>query len=301
MISKINRDDLLISVSKLPVLSKVVSHAIKIISDPNCSIRELVDVISKDQSISAKVVKLANSAFYGTPRRITSLSEALVRLGLKTTNSLLITASVSNLFKNMANSNILNQRQLWSHSYAVAFTSGSIAKASRRADRDLAFTSGILHDIGKLILANYLKSSYEEVFKLALNSNAELWDVEEKTLGFSHATVGGLVLDHWSFPEAIITSIANHHKVISESEFDPLVGILQLSDGLVIEKGIGISSGPPRLEAFELIQNKLGLSDEMLLGISDLLDSELGTMSEFFGSDEFGMSLAILPDSMKNG
>ena len=300
MVGKINKEELLDSVSKLPVLSKVVSRAIQLISDPNCSIRDLVDIVSKDQTISAKVVKLANSAFYGTPRRITSLSEALVRLGLKTANSLLITASVSNVFKNMASNKIMTQKQLWSHSYAVAFLSGSIAKATRRQDRDLAFTAGILHDIGKLILANYLKKSYEDVLKLAINQGAELWAIEEKSLGISHAMVGGMVLDYWSFPEVIVTAVARHHLPIKENEFDPLAGILRLADGMVLEKGIGISGENSQSELNDFIQKNLGISDEMRSAFLDLLDSELVAMSELFGNGEDGLSLVLLPDSVKS-
>ena len=297
MIRKINKEELLVSVNRLPVLSNVVSKAIKLIEDPNCSIRELSDIISKDQSISVKVVRLANSAFYGTPRKMTSLHEALIRLGLKTSRSLLITASMSNLFRKMADGFIITKSQLWTHSYAVAFISGSIAKATKRVDNDIAFTAGIIHDIGKLILANHLKNSYQDIVKLSIDSNVELWTVEDQKLGLNHATIGGLVLDHWNFPETIVTAVSNHHSLTCESEFDSLTGVLTLADGLAIEKGIGISSVGIPHELIGYIQEIISLSDEKRTRITDLLMDELASLGELFHEDKEGVPLALMTDS----
>lgn len=298
MIGKIDKEELLDSVTKLPVLSEVVYRAMKLIDDPQCSIRDLTDLISKDQSISAKVMKIANSAFYGFPRKIHSLSEAFIILGFRTIRSLLITASVSDLLRGPVDGYIITKGDLWKHSYAVAFTAGNVARSVKKQLLDASFTAGILHDIGKLILGNYLKGTYQEVLSTARNTNITLPEAEEKLLGYNHAVVGGMVLDHWNFPEVIVNAVSNHHKPLSNGndEYDPMTGILHVADGWVLEKGIGIVQQENLYKMDTLILQKMGISDETRDDIFKRLDSELVSMHEIFNSDKAGVKLSVMPD-----
>lgn len=300
MIGKIKKDDLLQSVSKLPVLSEVVTRAMNLIDDPNCSIRELTDILSKDQSLSAKIIKLANSAFYGFSRKIHSLSEAFIILGFKTVRSLLITASVSDVLKGPLEGYVITKGELWRHSYAVAYTAGNIAKTVKKPVMDAAFTAGILHDIGKLILGNYLKGSYQEILKISQNNNICLSEAEEQSLGYNHATVGGMVLDYWNFPEVLVNAVANHHKKIENNDFDQLTGILYLSDGWVLQKGIGLAQNEPPSEVNGFMQKAMGLSDEFKDSIIRNLDAELIMMSDIFFEDKSGVKLSYMPEGEGN-
>ena len=285
MVGKIKKEELLESVTKLPVLSEVVMRAIKLIDDPQCSIRELTDLMSKDQSISAKIIKIANSAFYGFPRKIFSLSEAFIILGFRTIRSLLITASVSDLLKGPVDGYIITKGDLWKHSYAVAFTAGNVAKSVRRHMMDTAFTAGILHDIGKLILGNYLKGAYQEVLLTAQTSNISLAMAEEKLLGYNHAAVGGMVLDHWNFPEIIVNAVSNHHQIMNQENYEPMDAILHLADNWVLEEGIGIAPCEGIIEPDLEIQHTMGLSIEMKDEILNRLKTELTAMEEIFNDE----------------
>lgn len=293
MLRKLTDTEIIDSVDNLPVLSAVVNKSIVILGDPNCSIRDLTDLISKDQSITAKIIKMANSAFYGYPRQIRTLSEAIVILGFRKIRTLLITASASTHLNGSVEGYMIAKGELWKHSYAVAFISGLISKLTGKGQPDEAFTVGILHDIGKLILGNFLRGSYNEIVDLAHETDVNFAVAEERILGIHHAEVGGIILDKWNFPSFMSGTVRKHHHPLESEENKTLVEILSLADTWVREFGIGIGIGDnhPSDDLEQYIIKELGIDETIKSQIQGYLIGEMEQMEDLFPSDKNSVDL----------
>lgn len=296
MLKKVTDKEILESVNNLPVLSEVVNRSIAMLGDSECSIRDLTDLISKDQSITAKIIKMANSAFYGYPRQIRTLSEAIVILGFRQIRTLLITASASEHLNGTIEGYMIAKGDLWKHSYAVAYVAGLISKLSEKAKPDEAFTTGILHDIGKLILGNFLKGSYSEVVKLANENKISFAIAEEKLLGIHHAEVGGRILEKWNFPEFMTFAVRKHHNPLENDECKALIGIVNLADTWVREFGIGISDIDNSSSFEEHIIKELGIDESVKKHVEEYLTSEMDKMKDLFPDDNKSVKLVEISE-----
>jgi putative nucleotidyltransferase with HDIG domain len=296
MLKKVTDKQILESVNNLPVLSEVVNRSIAMLNDSECSIRDLTDLISKDQSITAKIIKMANSAFYGYPRQIRTLSEAIVILGFRQIRTLLITASTSTHLNGTVEGYMIAKGELWKHSYAVAYVAGLISKLSEKAKPDEAFTVGILHDIGKLILGNFLKGSYSEVVKLANKNKINFAIAEEKLLGIHHAEVGGRILEKWNFPEFMAFAVRKHHNPLESDDNKALIGIVNLADTWVREFGIGIGNNEDSESLEKSIIKELDIDETVKKHVEEYLSSEMKQMGDLFPSDNKEVKLVEISE-----
>ena len=292
MLGKVSKERILQSVENLPVLSEIVSRSMTMLGDPTCSIRELTELISKDQSITAKIIRIANSAFYGYSRQVKTLSEAIVMLGFKQIRTLLITASTANHLNGNVEGYMIAKGELWKHSYAVAFTSGLISRLTNLGQSDEVFTAGILHDIGKLVLGNHLKGSYREIINLAHKKKVSFAFAEKKILGMHHAEVGGMILEHWKFPEVMTESVRLHHQPLDAEENTEMVGMLNLADHWVREIGIGVGVDDNSTDGLEnCIMKNLNIEENLKDQIMGYLNDEMLQMEDLFPSSESTVQL----------
>lgn len=297
MLRKVSKEIILKSVENLPALSEVVSRCMTMLGDPNCSIRELTELISKDQSITAKIIRIANSAFYGYSRQIKTLSDAIVILGFRQIRTLLITASTSNHLSGKVEGYMIAKGELWKHSYAVAFTSGLISRLTNKGESDEIFTAGILHDIGKLVLGNHLKGSYRDIVSYAQKKNISIAAAEEKILGMHHAEVGGLILEHWNFPEVMTESVRMHHNPLDVEENRDLVGVLNLADNWVRERGIGVGACNNISDGLEdSILKNLKIDEDIKEQVLGYLEDEMAQMEDIFPASEDTVKLVEISE-----
>lgn len=176
------------------------------------SLTRIAKLVSEDMAMTAKLLQLVNSAFFGLRCRISSPMQAVQMLGLDTLRALVLTTHVFDKF----HSKVLGEAEvtyLWKHSLAVASYAKQIA-ASEKADRqvvDDCFTAGLLHDAGKLILASAMEKKYSEALKAAQRADKKLIEAENEILGCTHAEVAAYLLGLWGLPEAVIDGVAWHH------------------------------------------------------------------------------------------
>ena len=202
-------------VNNLPTPPVVFDQISKVINDPNTSAYDIARIISEDPALTAKVLKLTNSSFYGIPRSVTNVKQAIVILGMEVVKSLVISASVFDMFSKKYKIDNLYLEQFWRHSLAVA----SMARIMSRQDQipslieaEMSFSGGLLHDIGKLVIISEMPEQQEAILGLT-NRNVSLptFDAEIQVLGFSHADIGSYLGAKWNLPEVLCESIANHH------------------------------------------------------------------------------------------
>jgi len=196
------------TIGELPTSPAVVSTVMGLTADLNTEVDLLSRVLSGDPALTAKVLRLSNSPFYGRARSVGSLNEAILILGFYTIRSLVVASSTYSLFRRKTGSE--TSKILWDHSLATAMAVRIIARRIRYRQIEEAFIVGLLHDIGKLILFQKMHEPYREIIKRVRAERRNFAELEEEELGFSHAELGSIILTRWNFPEYLVNAVAYH-------------------------------------------------------------------------------------------
>lgn len=232
------KEKILKNVKELPPMPQVAQKARRIISDPKSSFAELSEVINTDQAIAARVLKLANSAYYGISGKVSSVKHAAAVLGVDTLMELLDIACASGLLGGDLDGYNLGAGDLWQHSLAVAEGARLVTKIGNPALADEAFSTGLIHDVGKLILSPYVLERKDEFTAMVGDGQQSFLAAEEELLGFDHAQIAADVCRQWNMPANIIDAIGHHHAPGSADE-KKLTCIIHIADVAAIMSGIG--------------------------------------------------------------
>lgn len=287
MQSEITRDSIdtiVKQINSLPSLSPVVQKIGSVISDPDVSAVDVVNVLKMDPAIASKVLRLANSAYIGMPRTVSSLQNAVVILGQRRIHYLVIAASTLSAFK-PAGSLPFDKLRYWKHLVTSAMVSESIAKHVKRYDSieaEEVFCAGLLHDIGKLVLGVYYPASIADGYKRALKNETPFFRNEEKVA--THMRVGYLVAEQWNFPTSLINAIRFHH-IPCRAERSLKVAIVHVADIMVHLIGFGTVKKETVPEIDEKALQRIGLGPERLQVIADNSikdEKRLESMIDFF-------------------
>ena len=213
--------------SVLPSLPRLYSQIIEILQDPEAGVQDIGAIISQDVAMTAKILKLVNSAFFGLGNEITNPSEAVAYLGTETIKSLIL---VTHAFTNVEiQLDGLSLESLWNHSLAVSNAARTVAffEGAEKKLLDEAFVAGLLHDIGKLIFAINLPKNYQTAIDLARAKQMPLAAAEKLIFGATHADVGGYLLGLWGLPVPVVEAIALHHRpeLTMLRAFSPLTAV----------------------------------------------------------------------------
>ncbi len=226
-------------VISLPTLPGIVTRITQMVDDPNATASEIGKEIEQDQVLSAKVLKLVNSGFYGFSQPISTISHAMVLLGFNVVKTLVLSTAVLDM---MANSMV----GLWHHSLACARSCGIIGRHLDMADPEEISVTGLLHDLGKIVLEEHMKAEFDQIADLVQERNALCYEVEEEVLGITHANVGGWLLQKWQLPSQLVDPIMFHHKFHPSRANAERTAVVHLADILVRSEGYG-SGGDRRI------------------------------------------------------
>jgi len=203
-------DEIRRSVQELPALPAVVMELLQSLGDSDVSAEQLASKISHDQAIAAKTLRLANSSFYGMARQVTSIAEATAILGLRTLRSVATAAGLVGGFSH-SRCKGFDFDAFWRHSIGTALAAGALARRTG-LDEDAAFTLGLVHDIGRLVLISSYEGEFEEVVAYQAEHDCLMHVAEQRLFGVDHAQVGGVVAEHWHFAPEIVAAITLHHR-----------------------------------------------------------------------------------------
>ncbi|MBU3937125.1 MAG: HDOD domain-containing protein, partial [Proteobacteria bacterium] len=210
--------------------------------DPEVSAIALAEVIQYDQVITANVLKICNAAYFGLPRKVSSLDEALVIVGNDTLKDIIITSSSARFYKGAAGDGYkLDQGELWKHSIAVGIMAKELIKYVKDVEPGSAYTAGLLHDIGKRFLSSFVADDFKKIMMKVVQDNCSFVEAEKELVGASHAELGGMIMSQWGFPKEIELAVLQHHDP-DALEKDPLTAIVALANTLVISMGIGVGA-----------------------------------------------------------
>lgn len=219
------------SIIQLPALPSLAMEVVEMVDNPKTSASQLGRVISSDQALTGKVLKIANSPFYGFPKKISTVDFAIIILGFDALKEIVISISlISSLQKK--GDKYFSAKMFWDHS----ISSGVIA---RRLARDLGyrvsgevFVGGLLHDMGISVLSRYFESEYKRIVEVARETELTFLEAEESILGVTHAQVGGWLAERWNLPDHLIEAVAKHHTPGEAALNTDLVALIHCADVL---------------------------------------------------------------------
>jgi HD-like signal output (HDOD) protein len=261
------KSKILRSLVELPPMPNIILKAREIMEDPGSSLKDLSAVIEHDQAIVARVLALANSAYYGLSGLVSSIQHASILLGQKALGELITIAASSRLLSRKLKGYQLNPGDLWKHSLAVALGSRIIAGKQNIKLVEDAFIAGLLHDAGKIILDPYVLERKKAFNKLLKNEKRVFIEAEKEILGFDHAEVMSRATRFWRYPETQSTAIRYHHYPLRSGN-NELAFMVHLADYTAKKAGFKSGGTASSLDIDPQIMNHLGFQEEELTALA---------------------------------
>ncbi len=267
-------------ITELPTLPIIITELLGLLDNPKSTPKDINELIKNDQSLTSKTLRLVNSSYYGFPRAISTVTEAVVILGFDTVRNLALSASIVKVLKNGGS---FNKNEFWYHTVAVAFMTRIIAKHIKYPKIEVAFVAGLLHDIAKVFEDQYFEKEFIEAIRLSKEKGEQLYKVEREVLGYDHAAIGKRLADSWSLPESIVAAMAYHHDLDKNiyPEHTTLVEIVYISDVLVRLKKMGNSGNYGKTGISKKILEKLKIKKDDLVQFLKKLEKELEKGNSF--------------------
>ncbi len=228
----------------LPPLPAVVMRIMQTVNDPDTSAEDLNKLISMDQGLSSKVLRIVNSSYYGFPKRISTITHAVVILGFNTVRNLVLGVSAFGLLGQKSMPYGLNRGKFWEHSIATAVAGGVVGRKrlpKMRTAPDDAFVGGLLHDLGALFLDSYFPVQYAVSMAYAARERQTSREAENMVLGIDHAIVGRCIAEYWNFPPHLVAMMGSHHSPTRETENFDLTALVHIGNWLAWECGYAAS------------------------------------------------------------
>jgi putative nucleotidyltransferase with HDIG domain len=264
---------IIMNTKSLPTLPGIISKLNSLASNDRTSIPEMARLVSSDQVLSARILKLANSPSYGF-YRVSSISNAMILLGVNVVKSLAISSSIFEIMEK-------NSVGLWEHSLGAGLAANIIAHRINLQNCEEISTAALLHDIGKVIIRINFGDDYRQLQSLIDKEDMYMLDAERELLGTDHAQVGSWLAKSWLLPERLVEPIACHHDVSASLEFPTHTAVVHLANVLVKASGFGFSGDDlvPRIQP--AAWNKLGMTEFLLQDIVEEFEEKLVDAKNF--------------------
>ncbi len=237
---KINKR-ILKSIQTLPPFPATIQKVMALAGDPDSSLTELVAVVRFDQAITANILRICNSAYFGLHRPVDNVNDAIMHMGKKNVLRAVMASGLSRYFRTAKGYDVKGG-DLWEHAVAVALMSQICAARLSRPDDPRLFTAGVLHDIGKMVLGEFVHESWQKIQELVESKKYSFLEAEEEVIGVNHAELGGEIALIWKFPDEILKAIAFHHRPDLLTEDDAVPWIVYLSNQVCHIMGIGVGT-----------------------------------------------------------
>ena len=290
----IERKAILAQINSVPSMPSVVMELRKYLSDPDVNFDKLAKVIEYDPGLTVNVLQLANSAYFGWSRTIQTVKDAITRLGTNRVFQMVLCMSVAPLVRKPIRGYDTDSEGLWQHSIATAIAAEQMVLKLGLRNLDEAFTAGLLHDMGKIVLGTFVEVDDHSIKEIMALDNLTFDEAEQMALGIDHAEVASELLTTWNLPENVVAAARWHHRPAkAEDEHRQLVDLIHVADYLCLNLGVGMGSDATHYRADAEAHQRLGMNDliaeevgrEVLAGVE-----ELGTM---FGAAKKGKPISV--------
>ncbi|HAK87943.1 MAG: hypothetical protein A2077_07460 [Nitrospirae bacterium GWC2_46_6] len=243
----------------IPSLPQVAMKVLHLMNDDYSSINELEKIIANDQAFSTRILRIANSPYYGRGRSIDTISTAIILVGFNTMKNLVVAASLKDIHRKFG----LFEQKLWEHSLGVSIAAPILAAETKMVVPEEAMVAGLIHDVGKTVLNNSVPDKYSLVIEKVYEEGAAFMEVENEMLGFNHCNVGGLIARKWKIPKNLETVIEYHHAEtfpdFEDNNYEALCQIVQIADAMCLGLGIGMERN---ITPADIGIDRIGLSEK---------------------------------------
>lgn len=219
-------------IKDLPTLPIIAMEINRMLESYDTSIEVLSNAIEKDQAIAAKVLRLVNSSFFGVRSKVTRIHDAVVLLGFDSVRNIVLSISLVNAFSGALSQNGFDITDFWRHSVNVAMTSKKLSELTRMEEPECCFTSGLLHDSGKIILSQHFPALFESIMMKRLNESVSFSKSESGITSFGHEKAGGFLSAKWKLPVHLVDVVRFHHTVSARASNINLVKIVHAADAI---------------------------------------------------------------------
>lgn len=257
-------------IHELPTLSTVALQLSRMLQDINISAKDVAQVIQHDQSIVAKMLKLVNSAFFGFSTKVSSVQHALMLLGFNTVRNAVISIDVINVLNMRTKIKGFDISSFWKHAVGVGVISRYLDQATGNKFREDVFTAGIIHDIGKVVMAYYFSDRFQLVWEAMHQEGINFWDAEHRHFPLNHAEIGAELARRWHLPEIMRNTIGRHHSTAKNNCIENLVHIVHAADALYhvfLETDSPSEDWPISTAARQLLRQQIRSADQWVPGL----------------------------------
>jgi putative nucleotidyltransferase with HDIG domain len=253
----------------------------KAINNPDATFLDYENIIKVDPSLTARLLKVVNSAFFGLTAKVETITHALTIIGIVQLTDMALATEMMNKFKGIPK-DLLDVESFWKHCIATGLASRLIARYKNEENSEQYYVAGMLHDLGTLVYVNDVPEEARQVLAICQKGGASLASVENKFFGFTHADVGAALMAKWNLPEKYQEAVRHHHNPSRAKKFPLFVGIIHLGDIIAHQLEIGASgeSGVPPID--KNFVKKLGFTEDQIDAIKEQVESEMEEVGEAY-------------------
>lgn len=285
-----NRSEFLARLEKvenLPTLPAIVRQLQTLIDNPHSNMAQIAAVITKDQAIAARVVRLINSAFYGMGGKVTSIQHAIVLLGLNTVKNLVTGVSVVKAFKFPSNASPFDRDKFWLHTFACALGARAVGRELNASEPEDFFLAGLLHDIGILVLDQFFHEEFIEILQRSACDGTGYVEAEKAVLGLTHEEVGEFVARKWKIPELLVNPIRYHHYPavadICCAGSVPILSAVHIADVTASNRGLDMGQPVGKKTCDDAAMKAVGLSERRIAELFANIEKEVKAVAAEWG------------------
>lgn len=266
-------------VKSFPGMPATAARLMPLLQNPDSSASKIEEILKYDPGLTANILKLTNSAYFGLPSRVSSVRQAIMLLGWKRLLQLVMTMCMSALMKKPVPGYDLPRGELWRHSVAVSVAADLLVKSLSISDADEVFTAALLHDIGKLILGDYVQEDLEKIEGM-VTKGISFEVAEYVVLGTNHATIGARILQNWSLPQELVNAVSWHHDPESCDHYCLLSDVVHVANIVGRRVGFGKGRDGQVLEPSLEVAERLGVNQNHIDTLAEQTLQEVGRLAE---------------------
>lgn len=269
-------------IDHLKPVSDAAGKVMALLDDPDCGMSDLSDIICHEPALTANVLKLANSAYYGLPGKINDAKQAVVYLGMTQVVDLVLLVSCSESFNGSHDGYGLNTGELWKSAVSAAIIASDLSDKKGCKQKSLFFTGALLRDIGKVVLDQHVQSASEQILHRVETQCITFKEAERQVLGFDHTQVGAIVAKNWHFPSPLQCIIRYYHTPLEANGCFIEASIVHLADAISRKMDIGVGVDDPFYPEDERVARSLGLNEFEIQGVMDDFERKMERLNSLF-------------------
>jgi HD-like signal output (HDOD) protein len=269
-------------IDHLQPISDIAAKVMKLLDDPDCGVSELAEIIQHEPALTANVLKVANSAYFGLPGKIEDTKQAVVYLGMTQVVDMVLLVSCSTHFKGTQDGYGLAKGELWKNAVAGAILTNDLAELKGLKRSTLIFTGALLRDIGKVVIDQYVHSAIAQILNRMKTQSISFVAAERQVLGVDHSQVGAMVAKKWNFPPVLHCIVRYYHAPLEAKGCFTEASVVHLADAMCRKLEIGTGFDDPSYAEDQRVAQSLGLKDADIQGVVDSFGRKMERVRSIF-------------------